>query len=43
MYQKIEPLTSQDISDGNDELAALAKVWVERKGELEQKGEFKEF
>ncbi|MDG4868680.1 Fic family protein [Guyparkeria sp. 1SP6A2] len=43
MYQKIQPLTSKGVSLASDELAALAKVWVERKGELEKRGEFKEF
>jgi Fic family protein len=43
MYQKIEPLASNDFSLASDELAALARVWVERKGELEERGEFKEF
>lgn len=43
MYKKIEPLASEDVSLANDELAALAKVWVERKGDLEERGEFKEF
>ena len=37
MCQKIAPLASNDFSHASDELAALARVWAERKGELEEK------
>lgn len=43
MYERIAPLRDEDKKLGNAELAALARVWAERKGELVETGEFKLF
>lgn len=43
MYERISPLKQEDKNLGNTELAALARVWTERKGELVETGEFKQF
>jgi len=43
MYERISPLCDEDKKLGNAELAALARVWRERKGELVETGEFKQF
>ncbi len=41
MYQKITPLTEADHALENPELAALSRVWNERKDKLLESGEFK--
>lgn len=43
MYEPIAPLLDDHRNLANSELAALARVWAERKGELEESGEFKQF
>jgi Fic family protein len=43
MYTRITNLSESDLALGNAELAALAKVWKERKSELERSGEHQEF
>ncbi len=43
MYKNIEPLTDNQRNLRSDELSALGKVWLERKGELEKSGEFSQF
>ena len=43
MYQKITPLTEADHALENPELAALSRVWNERKDKLLESGEFKQF
>ncbi|RAP57238.1 Fic family protein [Oleiagrimonas sp. MCCC 1A03011] len=43
MYVKIKNLTPQDNKLTDNELNALGRVWKERKGELVERGEFKEF
>ncbi len=43
MYARITNLTDSDLALANTELAALSKVWKERKSELERSGEYQEF
>ena len=43
MYQRIVNLGEHDHSLSNVELTALAKVWNERKSELERSGQYQEF
>lgn len=43
MYERILPLREEEKKLGNAELAALARVWNERKSELVGTGEFKQF
>lgn len=43
MYKNIQPLSDIERSLRSDELSALGKVWLERKGDLEKSGEFKQF
>lgn len=43
MYKRISPLREEEKKFGNSELQALARVWLERKGELVDAGEFKQF
>jgi len=43
MYQPIAPLPGDSGSLSSSELAALAKVWIERKDELQSGNEYQEF
>ena len=43
MYTRINNLTDSEFALANTELAALSKVWKERKSELERSGEYQEF
>lgn len=43
MYIEIKALTDQDKGLASQELFALSKVWLERKVEMEQRGEYQEF
>jgi prophage maintenance system killer protein len=43
MYTNIEPLSDFERNFQSDELSALGRVWLEKKGDLEKSGEFKQF